>query len=70
MIPGPWTIPAVLSLVAVTAAASAYTISRGSVKKAALAGAAAVAVAVVKTAPAPARITDDDPTDGGRLGAG
>jgi uncharacterized membrane protein len=55
VIPGPWTLPAVLSLVAVTAATSAYTLSRGSVKKAALAGAAAVAVAVVK----PPRSEDD-----------
>jgi hypothetical protein len=48
VIPGPWTLPAVLSLVAITAGTSAYTLSRGSVKKAALAGAAAVAVAAVR----------------------
>jgi hypothetical protein len=48
VVPGPWTLPAVLGLVAITAGTSAYTVSRGSVKKAALAGAAAVAVAAVR----------------------
>jgi hypothetical protein len=52
VIPGPWTLPAGLALVAITVGTGAYTLSRGSVKKAALAGAAAVAVAAVAKKPA------------------
>lgn len=48
ILPGPWTLPAALGLVAITAGTAAYTLSRGSVKKAALAGAAAVAAAAIQ----------------------
>jgi hypothetical protein len=51
-VPGPWMLPAALGLVAISAGTSAYSISRGSVKKAALAGAsAAVTAAAYKLTP-------------------
>jgi hypothetical protein len=59
VVPGPWTLPAGLALVAITATTAAYSISRGSVKKAALAGAAAVAAAAVR----PARVAPDQADD-------
>jgi hypothetical protein len=59
LVPGPWTLPAALVLVGVTASSAAYSLSRGSVKKAALAGAAAVAAAAMRPAPAPATSADD-----------
>lgn len=58
VLPGPWTVPAGIALVALTATSAAYSVSRGNVKKAALAGAAAMAAAAVRP-PAPATADDD-----------
>jgi hypothetical protein len=53
-IPGPWMLPAALGLVAISAGTGAYAISRGSVKKAALTGAAAALTAGAKQLKPPA----------------
>lgn len=45
VVPGPWMLPSLLGLVAISAGSAAYTVSRGSVKKAALAGASAAVTA-------------------------
>ncbi len=58
VVPGPWTLPAVLGLVAISAGSAAYTVSRGSVKKAALAGASAAVTAAAYNA-LPPRPTED-----------
>jgi len=47
-IPGPWMLPAALGLLGLSAGTAAYTISRGSVKKAALTGAAAALTGAVQ----------------------
>jgi hypothetical protein len=62
LIPGPWTVPAVLALAGIYATTAAYSLSRGSVKKAALAGAAAVVAAAVRPPPAArAVVVENDP---------
>lgn len=51
ILPGPWTLPAAIGLAAVTAATASYSLSRGSVKKAALGAAAAVTSALAHNSP-------------------
>ncbi len=53
-VPGPWMLPAVVGLAAISATSAAYTLSRGNVKQAALAGASAAVTAAAYSAGRPA----------------
>jgi len=60
-VPGPWMLPAVLGLVAISASSAAYSVSRGSVKKAALAGASAALSAAAFNSDPPSPFQPETP---------